>query len=169
MINADAGFASYNNLLSYNGEVVKNPYTFYYISLSLKKNWQRKYFIKLVSRYTAYRLMVPSGFKGGISNNVSNLYTLFSQRLQIKKNINIVANLSMYQNNIFSTNKSSFVFADMECNLKLKNQPLFFSVRIENLTNQKNFQSFNNSNLIQSFYSVPLIPRSIFAGVRFNF
>jgi hypothetical protein len=138
------------------------------LSLSVKRNWNKKYFINLATSYTLQNLSVPAQITGQFSSKVSNLTTSFTQRAVVGKQLNIIGTASLFNNNLFTKNNASFVFADAEVNLKAKKLPLFFILRAENLANTRRYYNYENSVLTPSFYSVPLMPRSLLLTVRYE-
>lgn len=169
LINVDVSHSLTDGLLRYNNEVLTSDYSYFSANLSIKKNWNKRYFIKFNSLFSTFNTKVPVSLKGGISSKVSGLRTTFYQRLVLSKQLNIISNVSVFQNNLFTPNKADFLLADIECSYKLKNKPVFFTIRAENLTDEHNFFMFSNSTLSQSFSAIPLIRRNYYLSARYNF
>lgn len=168
VVGLNASYSMNANLIEKDGLLYKNYINNYELILTLKKNWNRKYFITFSGIYNESNRNLPKVIKGDISTKASNFRTSLLQRVPINSQANIVAYIAMLNNNIFSPNKASFIFADVEINYKLKKKPLTITVKGENLTNQKFYFSNTNTTLSQTFYSIPLILRNIFICLRYE-
>lgn len=139
-----------------------------YFSLIVKKNWQKKYFIDLSSTYTLNHMQVPAEIKGALSSRISDWNTSLKQRYVLSKQMNLAATVRLIDNNLFTRYSSTFVFGDMEFNYKLKKAPLFVILRGENLTNLKRYYNNQSTPFSQSFYTVPLLQRSLLITLRYE-
>lgn len=172
-LNALVDFGVTYNLTSglqkFNEEVLKTKYSFFNANISIKRNWNKRYFVRLNSTFGNYINKFPLAIQGSAANRVSNFKMAFYQRMVLNKQWNIISNMNFFQNNLFTPNKANFLIADIECNYKFKTKPLFLSLRVDNLTDEKNFYTFSNSIFSQSFGTIPLIRRNFYASVRYNF
>lgn len=158
-----------SGLQQFNEETLKTKYSFFNANFSIKKNWNKLYFIKLNSSFGTYINKFPLAIQGSAANRVSNFKLAFYQRMVLNKQWNIISNMNFFQNNLFTPNKANFLIADIECNYKFKTRPLFLSLRVDNLTDEKSFYTFSNSTFSQSFGTIPLIRRNFYASIRYNF
>ncbi|QJD96645.1 TonB-dependent receptor [Mucilaginibacter robiniae] len=168
MINFNALYQKSGFLISSGSEIWNTSLDYYSLFLSLKKNWNRKYYIRLSTILSTNINHLPSSTDVAESK-ISSLKHNFYQRLLINKQMNLVSNFNYYQNNLFTTNRANFLMADVEWNYQWKQSPLYLSLKADNLFNEKNYYSYNNSVLVQSFSTIPLIGRSIYASVRYTF
>jgi hypothetical protein len=168
MIDFSASYSKSSFLIASNKEIWQTSLDFYSVLLSLRKNWNRKYFVKFSSVFTTNSTHLPSNASGGESK-VSALRNELYQRLLINKQMNVISNFNLYENNLFTPNRANFLIADVEWNYQWKQSPLHLSLKGENLFNEKNYYNYSNSVLAQSFSTIPLIGRSIYASVRYTF
>ena len=168
MIEFNASYSSNNFLISSGNAIFETSFNYYDLFFSFKKNWNRKYFIRLSSNlFTTVSNLPNTASNAG--NKVASLKSAVYQRLLINKQMNLVSTFNLYNNNLFTINRANFLIADMEWNYQWKQSPLSFSLKGENLFNEKNYYNYSNSVLAQSFTTIPLIGRSIYASVRYAF
>lgn len=137
--------------------------------LSLKRNWKKIYYIKLLSN-------VALNLSHSSSQNHSSYFfkktlsikNIFLQKLIINKKMNCTITADHYINNIFTPYKSKAIYLECKGNYNIT-QKLNMGVLFSNITNVKSYQYFINTPLMQSFSNIPLIPRSIFITVGYNF
>lgn len=169
LLNIDA---SYNQSFNYTHsaeQLYRTKISNYQLKVAVRKNWNRKYFIKLSADGTLSRFITDIDKVAGLgSPNIFNMKLSLIQRIPVGA-FNIIANTSVFNNNMFTQNKSSFLFADLQVEYKPERQSLSFAVRIDNITNVDSYRSYFNSVLSQSFYSVPLIKRNLSLSVRYEF
>ena len=137
--------------------------------VSFKKNWDKKYYIRLISRYSASIIKPLPFVQDQVVKKVANWKHSFYQRAVINKQISLISEITYFQNNLNTVNKANFLLADVSFSYKFKNNPLFLSLNASNLTNEKFFYRFSNTALSQSFNSIPLIGRNIYFGATYNF
>ena len=168
VINLEAGYSNSGFLLSKSGQILKTTNSSSYCRINLKKNWNKKYHITLSSDflYTHYKL--PGSIEENISSNVVGHKSTLQQFININTNMNFSIKASLFNQNLFTQKNNSFVFLSTELNIKLKKLPLNFSLRGENLTNQKFYYNNINNYLYQSFYTIPLIPLRGFVSIKYN-
>lgn len=169
LINIDAFYFDQNSLVQYNNEVFKNKFGTYGATFSFKKNWDKKYYIRLISRYSASIIKPLPFVQDQVVKKVANWKHSFYQRAVINKQISLISEITYFQNNLNTVNKANFLLADVSFSYKFKNNPLFLSLNASNLTNEKFFYRFSNTALSQSFNSIPLIGRNIYFGATYNF
>ncbi|WP_162795922.1 hypothetical protein [Pedobacter nanyangensis] len=169
LFDIDASYAYSQSLVQHQGEIKVLPYSNYVIGLSVKKNWDRKYFIKVFSRFNANAFKFPSNIANNIPDRVLSLQHMLYQRLVLGKQMNLMSTISYYQNNLSSPDRAQFLFADIEATYQVKSMPLFFSAKIDNLTNQKNFYNFRSGIQVQSFNTIPLVSRNFYLSLKYSF
>jgi hypothetical protein len=166
-ITLGTGVDANQGVLFYKSNVVKNSSVRYYFSGELKKNFRIKNYIQLRSKYTSNRFFPAKELTENIYPSVSNLNTYLTTRFAITKKLSAKGNLQWFEQNIFTDDQASFIFGDAELNYHVKNG-WFISLKAQNLFNEKFYYSVNNYASGQSFYTVPLVPRSALVSVRFE-
>jgi hypothetical protein len=167
LLNIEAGYTQTSSYTHTGIELYNTKISNYLMKVSIRKNWNRKYFINLSADGSL------SHFKSPIANNpispdVMNVKLSLMQRLPIGA-FNIIANTSAFNNNISTPNENFFLFADMQVEYKPEKRPVSFAARVDNITNVQNYRSYYNSILSQSFYTVPLIGRNFSFSIRYEF
>lgn len=169
LINISAGYHNYTTLLvsKENINVIEN--SFLAFDFSIKKNWNKKYFIKLNSSFIGYGSKLPSAISGSANSKVAYMVYRFNQRFVFNEQLNLTANLNFYQNDFFGVNNENILLCDLEGNYKFGKHPIFLTLKVDNITNEKTYFRFNRGNQSQSFDAIPLIKRNVFMSLRYNF
>jgi TonB dependent receptor len=90
-------------------------------------------------------------------------------RFHIGHNTDIKLSGEYIQNNLYTENKYVGFFSDLETSYTIPKKKLTLSIKLENITNQDKYFSLSSySALSQSFFSIPLIKRNIFASMRYE-
>lgn len=168
MLDFDISYGTNSFLISSGNQIFKTSLDIFSLYFSLKKNWNRKYFIKINSGFTTDISTLPAS-SGDSQTKVAFLKNTINQRLLLSKQMNLVSNFDLYNNNLFTPNRANFVIADIEWNYQWKQAPFYLSVKTENLFNEKNYYNYNNSVLEKSFTTIPLVGRSIYISARYTF
>ncbi|HAN39177.1 MAG TPA: hypothetical protein DCQ29_09780 [Chitinophagaceae bacterium] len=172
VINVDASYTYKTAFLAQgidNINMRPTSYSFYWIMTNIKKNWKKRYYVRLENSISGYTFNIPNFLGENTPTTTFNFLAKLSQRFILSKTMNLASNISFYNNNLFSDNRAAFTYIDLEWNYRWKESPFHFIIRAENLTNQNRYFNSNNSMLLQSFYSIPLIPRNIFSSLRITF
>ncbi|MBC6108793.1 hypothetical protein ACFOG5_14335 [Pedobacter fastidiosus] len=166
-LKASAGRSTY--LLLNNGGIYKTVNSTSALEIFLKRNWSKKYYITLNASYFNSLNKQPDFLLNNeIQSKSADLVTGFKQRLSIIKQTNFILDTRFVYNNLYTTYKANFLFVDAEVNFKLKNTPLFFTLRGENLANVKSYSAVYNLGDGQRISNIPLIGRNVFASVRYE-
>lgn len=152
----------------YQGKLLPVKYNWYNAMAIIKKNWNKKYYVTLETHYINRQNNLPGNVSRNIEKRISDIRAVLRQRAIIKKNITLTGSLEWYRYNMFTNNKNSILFADIECTYKIPKKPWSLNLVFSNITNERFFYSQNNSLLVQSFYSFSLIKRNIFFSVRYE-
>ena len=168
LIHIQMGYTSSSSLFVSAAQMLTLKAQSSFFNLSIRKNWKRKYFIDLKSNLNFNTYKLSASLAGSISPKVLNLKNSITQRFWLNKQVNILINTGYFSHNLFTHKNASFTFLDTECNLKLKKMPIAFTLRGENLSNEKYYYSNNNEISIQSFYRIPLIKRRIFLSMQYD-
>lgn len=169
LLNLNASYNQTSGYIAMGDALNSTKISNYQLQVAIRKNWNRKYFIKFSADGTFSRFNTSSGnAKGPVSPDVVNMKLSLMQRVPIGS-FNIIANTSAFSNNMFTPNKNFFLFADLQIEYKPQGKPLSFAVRVDNITNVQYYRSYFNSVLSQSFYSVPLISRNFSVSLRYEF
>jgi len=168
LIRITTGFTQNTILLSNNSKILFGLNRNCFFNLSIRKNWHRKYYIDLRSEINFNNFKLPENLSGRISPNVLNLKNALVQRIAFNKKMYLSASASIFSNNLFTNNKTTFPFVDAEYNIKLSKSPVTLTFRGENLTNTKRFYNNFNTPDSQSFSNVPLVKRRIFVSCKYN-
>lgn len=150
-------------------DLIKGRYNFLFGTLSLKKNWKKKYFIVLESRISVSKQGQTTSKENSLDPKIFNISNALKQRWLINKNQTFFFNAQFLQNNITSKNSNSILFVDAEWEYKPAKRPYSISVKLDNLTNQDAYHSYYNNPLAQSYYTVPLIKRNMMVSFRYEF
>ena len=174
LLNAVLGLdlqASYfPQLFTYKGQVLQSENAQALVKFSLKKNWNRKYFISLSGSYSYTDNRRPAlDTTLAVNNRLDNFIAGFKQRLLISKSLSITSNTQLVYNNLTSANGTRFLLQDAEIGWKLNPKTLALTFRAENLVNQKTYMMAYNEGTSQSINTIPLIGRSFFITVRYEF
>lgn len=168
VVDLKAGYMINQSLLNYKDEVYRSWIHLHTLELSTKKNWNRKYFVNLLSRFSSHSTEQPAAVAGLPARRVSNVTAAINQRLVLAKGMNLLFNASLINNNIFTENHRQFAFLEAEYNYRLKKQPLTLTLRGENLLNQQLYYDNIINPTNQFYYNVPLIGRNIFVSLRYE-
>jgi outer membrane receptor protein involved in Fe transport len=149
-------------------EILKSVNTQATAKLSLKKNWNKKYYIIWSNLYTYTGSTRPAlNNQSGQSNILNNFTSGLKQRAVISKIFSATVDTQLAYNNFSSPQASHFLFVDTELNGKL-NKRLTVSLRGENLTDRKSYVVAYNGIASQSITTVPLIGRNFFVALHFE-
>lgn len=168
-VDLDGGFF-YNEVIykQSTGLIHGNILTQYW-HLSIKRNWNKKYFATLEGNYTGYNNRYPEGLgKLKSSGNLSDTKIALKQKLFISKHVNIFFNAESYNNNFSGINRSRLFFAETGCDFSFPKFPLMFSISAQNLLNEKQFNTVDISPLLQSFDAININRRNLFLSVRYE-
>ena len=163
-------FYRWGNQYSYTlSKVLNNKTSQINTELSLKRSWNKVYQIKLMSN-ASLNLTHTSlkQFHTGFNKQVLNIKNTLAQKLIINKQLNLILTAENYTNNIFTGYKNTFTFLELKGHYNVSPK-LNMGILFSNITNVKSYQYFINTPLMQSFSNIPLIPRSIFITVGYNF
>jgi len=169
-----------NAVIVFDAEIAYTPYLFYYkqdvrksvntqgsAKLSIKKNWNKKYYIVLSGSYSYTGNYRPQLDRQEATNTrLDNLLYGLKQRLIVSKYISLGTETQWTNNNFRSSGAARFLLLDTELNWKVKKTPLTVTLRGENLTDRKSFIVAYNYATGQSTTTVPLIGRNFFAAIR---
>jgi len=169
LINVGAGYHQYTTLLVSKGNVNVIDNSFLSFDFSIKKNWNKKYFIKLNSSFIGYGSRLPGNISGSANSKVAYILYRFNQRFVFNEQLNLAANLNFYQNDFFGVSNENILLCDLEGNYKFGKHPIFLTLKVDNITNEKTYFRFNRGNQSQSFDAIPLIKRNVFISLRYNF
>ncbi len=169
LINITVAYNHYTSLLVSKDNVNAIGNSLLSLDLLVKKNWNRKYFIKLNSRLIGYGSRLPSSISGSANTKAAYIVHTFNQRVVLNKQLNLAANLNFYQNDFFGVKGENVLLCDLEGNYKFGKHPFFLTLKIDNITNEKTYFRFNRGNQSQSFDEIPLIKRNVFMSFRYNF
>jgi hypothetical protein len=139
------------------------------LQISLKKNWNKKYYITLSSRYDIQKNKLPADIiSQNIQSKSGNLISGIKQRFLFFKGFNFILDTKHIYNNMHTSFLKDFLFIDAETNFKLPKTPLNFTIRAENFINVNNYSVTYNYVDRQLISSIPLIGRNIFASIRYE-
>jgi hypothetical protein len=170
LLELDARVAYFPQLFTYQGQVLQSKNTQASLKLSLKKNWNQKYFIALSGLYNYTDNRRPRlDTTAAVNNRLDNFIAGFKQRLLITNSLSLISNTQLVYNNLTSPNGTRFLLQDAELGWKLKKNPLELTLRAENLVNQKTYVVAYNGGTSQSRNTIPLIGRSFFITARYEF
>ncbi|MCU0322965.1 MAG: hypothetical protein MUE72_11145 [Chitinophagaceae bacterium] len=155
-------------LLQQDDNVVKGTVKNYYIKLGYKRNWKKKYYLMFSTKYETNAIRLPNQVSATLSPNAIHIISSIKNRYLIKKGMSVELNASLINNNLSTPNYKAFTFIDLSFELKLPDFPFFITIRGENLGNESYYYSLTNSPISQSFYSVPLVKRNLFLGIRYE-
>jgi len=155
-----------NRFINTSNGIVPANFEYYSLIFWLKKNWNKKYFIQLEHYYYATVNKLKDELNTNISRTTLHQRTLFKQRWAVNNNMNLILNTEWYNNNIGTKSRASFLFMDAEWNYAIPKKSYSFSVKMENMTNQPFYFTFDNSATAQSLFRIPLVSRFIMASVR---
>ncbi|PST85235.1 hypothetical protein C7T94_03790 [Pedobacter yulinensis] len=168
MIDLGGSYSRADFLILSGSEVLQAKLGYYSAYFTLKKNWQKKYYVRFSSNIFSNISRFPRPDTETVTR-VTSWKNHIYQRLLLSKQMSIVSNLNLYHNNMFTENKASFLIADLEYNYQWKKSPLYLTLRAENLLNERTFKTFSNSIQAQSFQSIPLLGRSMYISARYTF
>ncbi len=168
VIRLNAGFTQSSVLIANSGQILSGQSNNTFINLSFRKNWNRKYYIDLKSDINLNNFKLPKSIAGSISPKVLNFKNSLAQRFVFNKKMYVRVNSSVFSNNLFTDNRASFLFVDVEYNIKMPKSPVAFTIRGENLSNTKFFYRSYTYSSAQSFYNVPLIKRRVFISFKYD-
>ncbi|MEO5942377.1 MAG: hypothetical protein ABIP30_02550, partial [Ferruginibacter sp.] len=168
VIDINAGFIKSSNLIANKGQLFTGYATIINVSFGIRKNWNKKYYVNLKSALSYSNNKYPSSITGFISPKILNFKNSLTQRIKINKDMYLLNSISIFSNNLFTKQKASFPFVDLEYYYKIKNSPLAFTLRGENLSDTKYFYRNFDSFISQSFYHVPLIQRRVFISCKYD-
>lgn len=169
LLNFGINYSRSNALVNSPQGIQTSDFALVAFHFSLKKNWNKRFFLRAQSFYSLNIYNIPNAISSNTTNKISSLRTNLYNRFVVNKQLYLVLNANVFHNNLFTINKSVTLLTDIEMNYTLKQRPFSFSVKAENLGNERYLNIFSNSIVSQSFISVPLIGRSIYASVRYNF
>jgi hypothetical protein len=155
-----------NRLMLYNNDIVKSKFSYSLIGLTFKKNWKKKIYLKINPSLLTQSSKLPIGES---NNTVSTFRIDANQRYVISPRINISSNAKLLIQNIGKPSQENFMLLDFEVNYNFKNKPLFLSLRADNLTNQRNYYYYYNSDQLLNFGTIPLIKRNLYFSAKYNF
>ncbi|RKR85178.1 hypothetical protein BDD43_5439 [Mucilaginibacter gracilis] len=157
----------YPNLFFYQNALLKSINTQMALKLSIKKNWNKKYFIILSSNYN-----YTGNYRPALDNTLSynsrlDNFTLgLKQRAVISKSISAIIETQQAYNDFRSPGGANFLLLDTELNCKLKRTPLTITLKGENLTDRRSYIVAYNYVASQSVSTIPLIGRNFFVALR---
>jgi hypothetical protein len=169
LINIDIQYSTSAVLQNINRSIISSNYRLTSVSLSLKKNWNKRYYLRASSQYAMNSLKIPSIIENNTTKQVSNVKTIIYNRFLINKQIYFILSGNLFNNNLFTPNRTSTLITDFEVNYSFKKKPVFISLRADNLTNDKYLNIFSNSVMSQTFTNIPLIGRTFYGSIRYNF
>jgi len=165
---ADIGYNVTQRFIQSQSNLLKTNSSIFYINTTLTKSWRKIYFIEMNANYTNIGFKLPVALQTQVAQNVSDIKASLSQRVAINKHSNVVLVTDFFDKNMFTSHHLSFLIADAEYNFTIPKSPLSFAIRLQNITNQTKYTYIDNSPLIQSFFSIPLVKRNIFVSVRYE-
>jgi len=161
--------ATYNlgdRLMLYNNNIVKSKFSYSLIGITFKKNWEKKTYLKINPGLLTQSSKLPVA----ASNNTVSTFRLdINGRYVISPSVNISSNAKLLIQNIGKPSQANFMLLDFEVNYNFKHKPLFLSLRADNLTNQRNYYYYYNSDQLLNFGTIPLIKRNVYLSAKYNF
>lgn len=156
--------------IQHDGKLLLSNNFYYSFDAILKRNWGKVYYLNLKTNASYNTSQLPKELMNKVTKNIFNIRSALAQRVALGKNSNIVLTTEWFDNNIFTSQRISFLFMDAEFNFKLPQKHLSFIIRFQNLTNQHYYRSwYVQPGIIQNFYTIPLISRNAFISVRYEF
>jgi|GEM_PF-4667458 len=168
LIDVELLFGQSGFLLQQDDRVLKGFVKNYHIKLGYKRNWNKKYYLLLTTKYETNSLRLPSQVAGSLSANAINIISSIRNRYIIRKGMSVELNTSLLNNNLSTPNHTSFAFVDISFDVKFSKFPFYINLRGENLTNERFYYALSNSAISQSYYAVPLVQRNLFMGIRYE-
>ncbi|MFV0605616.1 MAG: hypothetical protein ACK5NK_07230 [Niabella sp.] len=160
---ASASF--FNSYYMSGGTIQTNSFQSYSIKLSLKKDWNKLYFIRLENNLRLNNMNVGAGSSNRIDGqNITGLW----QRAVLYKKISAELSTQWHSLNFISKYKKSLFFSEIDCNYNL-NDKWSFGVSVSNLTNIKEYRNMYNSETGQYYTSYPFIGRNFLLTINLKF
>jgi hypothetical protein len=157
------------SFLDFQGQLVKANLIQQNLYTEIKRNWNKKIFLIFNSIFQSNINKYPKKMNNeSISKSVDFINSL-SLRVNVVSNMDIKLSGEWLQNNLYTANKFSGFFSDMEASYTIPKKKITVSIKLENITSQKEYFSISQySVLSQSFFSIPLIKRNVFASLRYE-
>lgn len=167
-IKVGINFIKNNGLILISGSVLKTNFFTNTLFIEIKRNWQKKLFLQINSlvKYSNSKTLSDIG---NLKSNFSNLINQISFHYILSSNLSLFSKGQLFQNNIFSNRSASFIFWDLQATHTLKNKRLSLSFKLNNILNEKVFYTLGtNTDIQQSFLSLPLIKRNLYLSIRYE-
>lgn len=149
-------------------KLLRGNLIFYNYWLNVKKNFNKRYYLVLQTKYITTINKTPKEISNYFDNKIVKLVSSLNQRIVVKKNLSFSINTQLFSNNLNNHNESSLLFIDWESRFRFANKPFSFFFHAYNLANEKVYNSTNNYALSQMNFSLPLIKRSFIIGMRYE-
>ncbi len=168
-ITIGGSFSINQSFINYKNELLTANIIRENLNLEVKRNWNKKIFLKFNSNLQANTNKFPKEIKNeSVLKSIDFINTL-ALRFHIGHNTDIKLSGEYLQNNLYTDNEYIGFFSDLETSYTIPKKKLTLSIKLENITNQEKYFSLSTySALSQSFFSIPLIKRNIFASIRYE-
>lgn len=143
-------------------------YSVYWVAANVRRKIGALYFINLAGSFNETRQTYPPALQRQIADNVSNLHCGLEQRMIWHKTYSFRFTTDYYNNDLLTSHEQSTLLFNAAIDIPLKNKPVSFSIRCENISDRKYYRSFDSGPLTQRFFTVPLIGRNEFISVRYE-
>lgn len=154
--------------IPHKGNLLPLNYHWHNFMIIVKRNWNKKYFLTLESRYLVRRNILPAEISGQMQKTTSDLKIAIQQRALLRPNLSLSLQTEWYAYNRGVVNRSNAFFADAEARYSLPGKPWSFHLQLSNITNQRFFYFQHNTTLAQNFYALPLTQRNLMVGLRYE-
>ncbi|GAB3429509.1 hypothetical protein GCM10027516_36900 [Niabella aquatica] len=137
--------------------------------LSIKRNWNKKYYVRLYDRAIMNIFKRPGvGQVEGINTRSVNNQLTFWQRVVLTKTADVQLSADWYLNNLFTPRRQSFFYMECKGNWNI-GERWGAGLAVMNILNAKGYMFFSNSASGQSFFHIPLISRNAFVSINWKF
>lgn len=166
MLDFNVNYTLGNGLMLYNNNVVRTDFNYYIAGFSIRKNWDKKIFVKINPSLYTQSSKLPT------SNHIIRVRTFRTdvyQRYVINNQLSFISNFKLSVLNIGEPRQVTFPMLDVEFEYRLKNKPVFFSLKADNLTNQRKYYFYYNSEQLLNYGTIPLVSRNFYLSAKYNF
>lgn len=140
-----------------------------YVQLSTEghKQWANDWSLK--GNAGVHFVDVRFGSSAFNQNKVTNVFWKLEVNKRFKKQFSVGTNANQLFNNLGTINNGSILLADCFISYQPAKQSFDFSIRCENIFNQKGLKVFNSGQSGFAYTLVPLIGRNLMVEARFTF
>jgi hypothetical protein len=137
--------------------------------IQLKRNWNKKVFVDLNINYATDITKLPNRYKVEYSGNPTYWLSKLNARFLVIKNVELKAVAEWVYNRLNNISKYSAILADAELSYKFPKKRFNITARVENIGNERQYININNIvGVNQTIYTIPLIARNLFLGLRYE-